>query len=191
MNKITFVFILIAVALIGCASVNADSDGKNTLSSVSNPQEANSQFLELLQNEITNRAFAYETISTESRRNPESKFWKALLELETLTKAKFESASKKYQLSPNKFVVFFKSMVSNTTLFIAPETSLKKISSATDEYLVELKKLQNYCPVTETDFCRYVIQQEKIHSIALKSMVNGNEKLAVKTINVFVKKHKD
>lgn len=146
-------------------------------------------YLDQLDKEINNRAFAFKFASSMPKyhiNTIENDFWWAYLELETLSKEKYSEVMRRHHIEPNSLVVYKKSMFSKLMMSIFTQTFYEMMHEATKEYSTQLESIRTTCPEDDTNFCEYAIAQEKLQARAMKYVVDGDFSSATSLIKGFI-----
>ena len=150
----------------------------------------NPHFIDLLEYEIQNRAFALKSVGNfvENRTDqPDYKVWQAYLKLEQLNQKKYQAASDKFNI-PLEATVFTKVKVHLGSLGAAlcPDSLLGIMKDATIVYVDKLKELEALSANEDKVFFNYVVLQEKVQEQALIYLVDGEIEQAAAAIENFV-----
>lgn len=150
-------------------------------------------FIELLDYEIQNRAFALDSIVTLVKGGEQSNsllFFRAYLKLEQLNQQRFTPIAKKYQLDmAPRWWTRRRAQLVVWTAALLPETLFKTMHKATVKYVARLQELERLSPDHEKAFFRYVVAQEQAQASALGLLVAGKPEQATAILIEFVKQN--
>lgn len=149
-----------------------------------------SPFTDKLQYELNNRAFALASMTkavTKAAPSNALEFWQAYRSLEVLNQQKHRLIAEKYGLEPEQFVVMFKVHATELLISLFPDKMMEGLTTATAEYVGELKVLRELSPKEDRAFFDYAVAQEQAQAEALQHALAGRFDLGAEVLRVFVK----
>lgn len=150
-----------------------------------------SEFLELLDMEIQNRAFALKSARevVKLTSDPEAAQWhKAWIEFEEFNQAKYAPIAQKYEISqePRLGAKLQAGFVIVAGAIFSDDITLKTMLDQTIKYLERLKELAEVAPEEDNAFFGYVVEQEEMQIEALRLRIDGKISESVALIRQFV-----
>ena len=177
-------FILISTVSLAACQFNPVSE------EVVMEQKVNKEFIQLLDYEIQNRAFALESMRVAVKDGKDDKnlpFKKAYLALELLNQQRFAHIAEKYQLDMKpRLWTRTRTQIGSWVSALMPRIALKFIHSATIKYVEKLKELESLSQQNDKDFFAYVVAQEEVQATAVGLVLAEKNWLATNMLNKFV-----
>jgi len=160
------------------------------LSITASAADVDTKFIDLLEYEVQNRAFALASTSRMADRQEVSElagFWQAYEQLEVFNQWRYQAFTKKYGID-QKATWFTHTRIyfAGLATAIAPKSSMNIMQKAAVKYLAKLQLLLDAAPETDKNFFRYVLAQEQAQVEALALAVENKPELAEQVLRDFL-----
>ncbi|NIB42214.1 hypothetical protein HBA55_21585 [Pseudomaricurvus alkylphenolicus] len=195
MKKLTKLFaLLIATTSLVACSANA-INGKEDMNVDVIDTESRREFIDLLDYELQNRAFALKLMEAAVEKgsgNEALPFLKAYLALEKLNQRHFASVAKEYNLDMKpRWWTRTRTTLALLGTALLPETSLKSVHKATVKYVAQLQRLESLSAEQHKRFFRYVVAQEQAQADAVGLVLAGDMEQGASLLNDFVQEYQN
>ena len=153
--------------------------------------EMTQEFLDILEYEYDNRAFAYlitrRMVNVTS--DPEAKeYWDQFLELEKQNLDIYRENAPAFSMNtePGTWTKF-RAFAVSTSLRIAPETIMKKLWENTVAYIPQLERMRQIGPETHREFFDYIVTQETVLADSVEFYLNGDTEKGASVLRDFLR----
>lgn len=173
------------------------------LSACASAKTPHNEFLDLLDYEAQNRAFAYQSVTRKAQSTAQEEsapFWRAYADLEALNRARYKPYLQKYHVPAEaRWTTRVRGWAGGVAGSLFPQTALAKIHEATLAYIPKLERLAALAPadadplenLRTKEFFTFVVAQEEVQAEAMGLLAQGQILQAATHINSFVQQHKN
>ncbi|MDF1686871.1 MAG: hypothetical protein P1U50_08750 [Parvibaculaceae bacterium] len=172
------------------------------LAACASAKTPHTEFLDLLDYEAQNRAFAYQSVTRKAQsatQEDSAPFWQAYADLEVLNRERYKPYLQKYHVPAEaRWTTRVRGWAGGVVGSMFPQTALTQIHQATVAYIPKLHRLAALAPadadplenLKTKEFFAFVVAQEEVQAEAMGLLAQGQILQGATHINSFVQQHR-